>query len=153
MTFGNQLRSFSKTIDIVTDDIRSNILRTTKDKLQKSLGIEFVTLHIETVVNDLVGIRTSDWYIGGSPIDAVSLKNSQGSYTTQIALSYSTNKILWIVCENKGFLNDCDKYLDLYSKTNPTTIPKYLKHSETNSKTCNIIPLCRQILFAHFYGG
>ncbi|XGV98807.1 MAG: TIR domain-containing protein [Leptolyngbya sp. BL-A-14] len=143
MTFGNQLRSFSKAIDIVTDDIRKNILRIIREKLQKSLGIEFVSLHVETIVDDHIGLRTSDWYIGGGKIGSVSLKNSQGDYTTQVSLSFSANKILWIVCNDKGYLSDCNHYSDLCSKTDSNIIPAYLKRSDSLSKTSIILPLSR----------
>ena len=143
MTFGNQLRRFSKAIDIVTDDMRNNILLITREKLQSSLGIDFFTLHVETIVNDEIGLRTSDWYVGGGKIDAISLKNSHGNPTSQVALSFSTNEFLWIVCNDKSYLSECDHYLNLYSSTNTENIPKYLKSSDSLSRTSIIVPLSR----------
>lgn len=144
MTFGNQLKSFSKAIDIVTDDIKDNILHIIREKLQESLGIEFVSLHVETIVDDHMGLRTSDWYIGGGKIGSISLKNSEEAYTAQVTLSFSTNTPLWIVCRNKGYLSTCNnQYLDLWSNTDANIIPKYLKNSDSLSKTSIILPLTR----------
>lgn len=143
MTFGNQLKSFSRAVDIVTDDVKDTILNTVRDKLQESLGIEFITLHIGTTVNNQPGLITTNWRIGGDSMGAISLQDSEGAYTTQVAFAFDTNKPLWIVCNEENNLSTCNDYLDLWSATDNSLIPNYLRHSDSTSKTSITLPLTR----------
>jgi Predicted nucleotide-binding protein containing TIR-like domain len=144
MSFGNQIRSLSKAVDIVTNDIKDNILNIIKEKLKESLGIEFITLHVETIVDNYPGLSTTSWYIGGSKMGANSLKTPEGAYRTQVALAFALNRPLWIVCsEGKADLSICSHYVDLWSGTESNLIPNYFKNSDSLSKTSIILPLTR----------
>jgi Predicted nucleotide-binding protein containing TIR-like domain len=143
MTFSNQLKSFSKAVDIVTIDIKDNILGIIKEKLRTTLGIEFVVLHVETTVDNHLGLNTTDWCIGGGKMGVISIKKSEDTCTRQVALSFDINKPLWIVGSKREDLNNCDHFLDLWSGTDHKLIPSYFKSADSISKTSIIIPLTR----------
>jgi hypothetical protein len=85
--FGQQLESFSKAIDIVTDDVRKTILRMIQEKLDNCLNIRFITLHVAATVDQAEALRTSEWFIGGSKLGAaISLLRGDGKYRSQVAL-------------------------------------------------------------------
>jgi hypothetical protein len=143
--FGQQFESFSRAIDIVTDDVRSTILRMIQDKLDTCLNIKFITLHVATTVDQAEGLRTSEWFIGGSQLGtAISLLRGDGKYRSQVALSFLLNKILWIVCEGKKPLDSGAPLMDLASMSDANTIPAYIPRADSLSKTSVIIPLSKQ---------
>ena len=141
--FGQQLESFSKAIDIVTDDVRRNILITLQEKLDDSLGIRFLTLHTATLIDSCIdGLVTTDWLVGGNRFDGpISIRRLDGSYASQVSLAFGENKQLWIVRKDKESLDQGLPYLNFYDDLNKVDIPVYLRKSTSSSKTSIIFPL------------
>jgi hypothetical protein len=141
--FGQQLESFSKAIDIVTDEVRENILLTVQRKLETSLGIRFLTLHRATLIdNNIEGLITTEWLVGGDRFDGpVTIHRSDNSYASQVSLAFGNNKQLWIVRKDKSFLGDGPPYLNLILGETDPEIPPYVKKAASSSKTSIIFPL------------
>ncbi|MEM8723728.1 MAG: TIR domain-containing protein [Cyanobacteria bacterium P01_G01_bin.39] len=140
-TFGEFLKHFVLSVDIVDGHTKNAILEQIKLYLDEELGIVYITFLTETLINGQAGLSTTEWYIGGNK-SAFTLKNDQGHYSSQVTMSYDLEKPLWIVGENNDTLNHTNKYVDLWSKVDSQIIPSYNQAADRSSlKTSIIIPV------------
>ncbi|VAW57693.1 hypothetical protein MNBD_GAMMA07-505 [hydrothermal vent metagenome] len=139
-TFGDDLEHFVLSIDIVDTDVKNDLLEIIKNYLKSALGIHLIVLHVETRVNDEIGLHTTDWL--PTPQDlSVNIKNTNGDYSAQVAMVFDTENPAWIQGEHGKELFAESTYIDRWSNTNSELIPKYLKKTGNNTLTSIIIPV------------
>ena len=139
-TFGENLIHFVRSIDIVDSETKDSLLSLVQSYLLEELGIKFFTFQVESIVNDRIGLRTTDWHRGGER-SSFTIKDDKSNYQGQVSLSYDQRKPLWIVTADKQELRVSKKYIDLWSKTDNEEIPEYVKRTDAPILTSIIIPL------------
>ena len=139
-TFGDRLSHFVRSIDIVDHETKDSILSLIDHYLSDELGIKSFTLYVESMVNDLPGLRTTDWYRGANR-SSFSIKDDDGSYHGQVSLAYDRSVSLWIVNPEKKQLSIADNYVDLWSQVKQEDIPKYIKGTDNPILTSIIRPI------------
>jgi len=139
-TFGDDLKHFVRSIDIVDNDVKNDVLELIKDYLKSSLNIHLIVFHVETRVNNTVGLHTTDWLPAPDKL-SVNIKDENNKYTAQVAMVYDTENPSWIHGANGEELSQEENYIDKWSNADPELIPVYVKKTSNKTLTSIIIPV------------
>lgn len=136
-SFGFYLRQFARSVDIVDERTIEEIRKLVYDYVRDELEIGFFTLTTSHSVNGEPGLQ-SRWRTEGPPVTST-IRNPDGSYSTQIAVAFDTGRPLWIVDPGQGPLQSCDTYSERWSNT--TSLPPYQSPVNRPMRTSIVVPL------------
>lgn len=139
-TFGYDLEHFVLSIDIVDSDVKNDVLELIKDYLKSSLNVHLIVFHVETKVNNKVGLHTTDWLPTPDKL-SVNIRDENDKYTAQVAMVYDGENPAWIHGVNGGELSQEESYIDKWSNIDQNIIPNYVKKTRNKTLTSIIIPV------------
>ena len=144
-TFGDHLRQFARSVDIVDDQtldaVRDLIYTYVKDELDAA----YFSVAAEQSVDGRIGLRTV-WSSENQDF-STTIRNTEGGYTSQISVSFDQGKPLWIVDPGRGSLRNATSYVDLWSEM--LDLPAYQAPVKRDMKTSIIVPM---IHWSHILG-
>ncbi|SET52325.1 hypothetical protein SAMN05216326_1333 [Nitrosomonas marina] len=146
LTFGDQLKLFALSVDVVDIDRFNRINRLIDEYCRETLGIESTKLHLASEVDNQPALK--QYGMGALDIEHVrTIKTSNGNYNSLTSLAYGKRKPLWIVSANgKQNLKKCSSgFSDLWSGLK--TLPDYKTNGSIDEKelrTSIIIPICHK---------
>jgi hypothetical protein len=136
-TFGDYLRHFARSVDIVDDftieEVRDLVYAYVRDELEAA----YFSLATEQTVDGQAALRT-EWSTENER-HATTIRTATGAYSSQISVSFGERKPLWIVNKNQEPLRNSDDYVDLWSDVG--NLPKYVSPINRDMRTSIIIPL------------
>jgi hypothetical protein len=138
-TFGSHLQHFVRSVDIVDNQTYIDTRDLISEYLRDELNAANFELNREGTVNSEVGLRTY-WSSSGKSL-AETIRAADGSYATQIAVSFGTGKPLWVVSADRGPLNTSERYADLWSGL--ADLPRYRAPLTRDFFTSIILPIRR----------
>jgi Predicted nucleotide-binding protein containing TIR-like domain len=145
MSFVNDIRQFSISVDIVSENTYHDIRKLFVDYFSEKLGFNFVeVLKSEirrTSHNEF--LQTFWTFPEISEIMSDNILGSNGIPKTQTTYSYFHKTGYWIVSEGGVLLKNSDQYRDLWG-SDLGDIPKYQSANQFNIATSVILPIVRQ---------
>jgi len=136
-TFGDYLRHFARSIDIVDErtieEVRDLVYTYVRDELEAA----YFSLACEQVVDGRIGLRTV-WSTANEE-HATTIRTPAGDYSGQISVSFGERKPLWIVNPEQKSLRHSGEYVDLWSGT--PDLPNYEAPVDRDMRTSIIMPL------------
>lgn len=136
-TFGNYLRHFTRSVDIVDDRIFEAVRQLVYKYVRDELGATYFSLACAQVVNDATVLKTL-WSSEGEE-HFTPIWSSVDEYHSQISVSFDEQKALWIVNPDRRPLRETDTYVDLWS--NITDLPSYREPVNRDLRTSIVVPL------------
>lgn len=136
-TFGDYLRHFARSVDIVDDRTIEEIRRLVYTYVRSELEATYFSLASEQTVDGRIGLRTV-WTTENEE-HATTIRTSDGSYSSQISVAFGERIPLWIVNEDQRPLRQASEYVDLWSGA--ADLPKYVAPINRDMKTSIIVPL------------
>jgi hypothetical protein len=118
MTFGEHLRQFALSIDFIDATYYDLVQQHIKEYLKLQLGAVQVGFFERTKVDDQDGMTT----VWSYPTFRVyqSLKNPQGEYRRQLALTLGEDRSLWVVSPDKERLSPSNRGIDYWQEGHPS---------------------------------
>lgn len=145
-TFGDYLRHFARSVDIVDERTIEEIRKLVYTYVRDELEATYFSLAVEQIVNGKVGLQTV-WSTENEE-HATAIRTSGGSYSSQISVAFGERAPLWIVNKDQESLRQASEYIDTWSGT--TDLPKYVAPPiNRDMKTSIIVPL---VHWAHALG-
>jgi hypothetical protein len=136
-TFGDYLRHFARTVDIVDEhtleEVRDLVYTYVRDELEAA----YFSLACEQIVDGRTGLRTV-WSTENEE-HATAILTPDGTYSSQMSVAFGERKPLWIVNPDQEPLGQHDAYVDRWSGI--TDLPKYQAPVDRDMKTSIVIPL------------
>ncbi len=136
-TFGNYLRHFTRSVDIVDDRIFEAVRQLVYKYVRDELGATYFSLACTQVVNDVAVLKTL-WSSEGEE-HFTPIRSSADEYHSQISVSFGQQKPLWIVNPDRRPLRETHTYVDLWS--NITNLPPYREPVNRDLRTSIVVPL------------
>jgi hypothetical protein len=136
-TFGDHLLQFARSVDIVDDQTLDAVRDLIYAYVSDELDAAYFSLACEQQVDNRVGLSTM--WSSENQNHATTIRNAEGSYTSQISVSFDQGKPLWIVDPERGSLRRADSYVDLWSEM--VDLPTYQAPINRDMKTSIIVPL------------
>ena len=141
-TFGDQLKLFALSVDIMGVDRFNRVNRLIDEYCRETLGIELMKLHLASEVDGKPGLKR--YAMGALDIENVrSIRAGDGTYSSQTALAFDKRKPLWIVSAGgKQKLENAEHCSDQWSRLK--AIPAYRTTGsveESEVKTSIIVPI------------
>jgi hypothetical protein len=137
-SFGDYLQQFARSIDIVDERTIEDVRRLVYTYIEKELGAAYFSLSIETKVDGRPGLQT--FWSTGDETHTFTIRTPDGSYSSQISVSFDLGSPLWVVDEQQRPLRDCDEYVDRWSGVK--NLPKYrAPKANRNMRTSIVVPL------------
>ncbi len=136
-TFGDHLRQFARSVDIVDDQTVDAVRDLIYAYVTDELDAAYFSLAREQQVDDRAGLRTI--WSSTNQHHATTIRNAGGGYTSQISVSFDQCKPLWIVDPERGSLRQAGSYIDLWSEMQD--LPTYQTPVNRDMKTSIIVPL------------
>jgi hypothetical protein len=136
-TFGDYLRHFVRSIDIVDERTFEEIRNLVYDYVRDELEAAYFSLACEQTVDGRPGLRTA-WSTTNEE-HATTVRTSTGNYSSQICVSFDQRKPLWIVNPEQKSLRHSDQYVDLWSGI--TDLPAYEAPVNRDMRTSIVVPL------------
>jgi hypothetical protein len=141
MNFINELRHFSRSIDIVDESTYQDIKKLITDFFSEKLGFCFVEiLKSEVQRNSRREILRTYWTFPKTDNIDDPVIDSSGNPTTQTSYSYFYKSGYWIVSKDKCPLMNANGYIDLWG-SNLESIPGYQSANQFNIYTSVIVPI------------
>ncbi|NOZ90026.1 MAG: hypothetical protein GXO60_01940 [Epsilonproteobacteria bacterium] len=140
ITFGEELLQFAKAVDILDKDLFFDIKQIINTYAKERWGVKYVKimrLRFDEDGNRVLEKFFLNEYQGISNTgDFINIEHSKG----QMAFVIKQRNAVWISCANKeSYLNNCDKYIDHWSKLED--IPAYQNiASNEKMRTSIIVP-------------
>ncbi len=140
-TFGQRLKQFANTIDIVDKDTYEKSIELIEGYLRGVLNIEVEHILVELQNHDGTMVLVKHRLDTIDPFGFIPLADDDGEYKGQMPFAYATRKPLWIINKKTPSELDMDgaQYVDFWSGIN--NIPRYLSTGIEGIKTSIIIPL------------
>lgn len=146
-SFGDQLKLFALSIDVVDDDRFNKVGEMINDYCEKVLNIQHTRVFLKDSVEGQPGL--AKYKLGSKEKgSARRVQNGQGLYNGQSCFAFDKMCSLWIVSTTKAPLSESEGYIDLWSQT--AGIPPYRPIQEdstednTKMKTSIILPIERR---------
>jgi hypothetical protein len=136
-TFGDYLRHFARSVDIVDERTMDDIRQLVYNYVRDELAIGYFSLASEQTVDGKPGLRTI-WSTSPNG-HATTIRTPAGAYGSQISLSFDQRKPLWVVNLEQRPLRHTDDYVDLWSGV--AELPKYQAPIDQDMKTSIVVPL------------
>jgi hypothetical protein len=136
-TFGDYLRHFVRSVDIVDERTFDEIRQLVYDYVRDELEATYFSLACDQTVDGRPGLRTT-WSTANEE-HATTIRTPTGNYSSQISVSFDQRKPLWIVNPQQKSLRHSDEYVDLWSGV--SDLPMYQAPVNRDMKTSIIIPL------------
>jgi hypothetical protein len=136
-TFGDHLRQFARSVDIVDDQTVDAIRDLIYDYVSDELDAAYFSLACEQQVDDRAGLRTV--WSSENQHHATTIRNAGGGYTSHISISFDQCKPLWVVSPERRSLRQAESYIDLWSAV--TDLPTYQAPINRDMRTSIIVPL------------
>jgi hypothetical protein len=136
-TFGDHLRQFARSVDIVDDQTLDAVRDLIYSYVSDELDAAYFSLAREQQVDGRVGLRTV--WSSSNQDHATTIRNAEGGYTSQISVSFDQGKPLWVVDPERGSLRNAKSYVDLWSEM--PDLPTYQAPINRDMKTSIIVPL------------
>lgn len=148
MTFGEDLKQLSLSVDGIYEGQMARINRIIETYTKKTLNIQSTSVFLVTQEND--ESELGRYSLGSLNLERTEVvKNDKGEYSGQVPMSFGRRKPVWIVSkDSRGNLKDSDAYKDLWSGIRK--IPKYRPRKNDSEaldvpiKTSISIPLRRR---------
>jgi hypothetical protein len=136
-TFGDHLRQFARSVDIVDDQTLDGVRDLIYNYVRDELDATYFSLATVQQVDGRPGLRTV--WSSENQDHATTILNAAGEYTSQISVSFDQVKSLWVVDPGRGSLRQAKQYVDLWSET--SGLPAYQAPINRDMKTSIIVPL------------
>jgi len=137
-TFGNYLKQFGLTIDIVDNDTFNNFMEIIEEYVKNYLKIDKVSLKNKTIIDEKAGLREINKQGDGYSYSIL----RDGEVTGQTAYAFLNRKSLWVIDRNKKDLKDPEsRHVDLWNGVDD--LPQSFEHKSANVKTSIIVPIIR----------
>ncbi len=136
-TFGDYLRQFARSVDIVDERTIEEIRKLVYDYVRDELEAAYFSLACEQTVDSRPGLRTV-WSTENEE-HATTIRTLDGRYSSQISVSFDQRKPLWIVNREQKPLRQSETYDDLWSEV--PDLPRYEAPVNREMKTSIIVPL------------
>lgn len=136
-TFGENIRNFAWTVDIVDDYTFDEVKRKIQEYLLEQSDITLIKLLIDQKVDFEPGLGT-EWSVGGEKWSQ-QIKDKDGNYRGLAPYVYDTGMALWVTDAKQRHLRTGEDYIDSWSDTPPGDLPRYMSSAEI--RTTIILPL------------
>lgn len=136
-TFGDYLRHFARSVDIVDERTLEEVRKLVYTYVRNELEATYFSLADQQIVDNRIGLRTL-WSTAGEE-HATAIRTSDGNYSSQISVSFDRQVPLWVVNREQKALRRAGDYTDLWSGV--TDLPKYVAPVNRDLKTSIIVPL------------
>src|SRR6266581_4401165 len=107
-TFGSHLQHFARSVDIVDRATLVDARQMIWDYLREQLDAVYFEVTLEHWVNDAAGLKTN-WSSANRDF-SVEIRQPDGRYGSQVALSFGTRNPLWVVSPDRRPLRVADSY-------------------------------------------
>jgi hypothetical protein len=146
-TFASELRHFSRSVDIVNDQVfdrvREIIYKYVRDDLEVAC---FELMNEIEMANGAPGLQTFWNNRGKGHVQAI---RSNGQVSSMMAASFAQRKPLWVISPDKGPLAQAEQYEDQWSGVKD--LPKYVPIVEPQTRTLVVVPLQRSRVLGVYY--
>jgi Predicted nucleotide-binding protein containing TIR-like domain len=136
-TFGDYLRHFARSVDIVDEHTLDDVRQLVHDYVRDELEAGYFSLASEQTVDGRVGLRTL-WSTTNEE-HSTTIRTAEGSYSSQISVAFGERKPLWIVSPDQRPLRESKEYVDQWSGV--TDLPGYQSSIDRDMRTSIILPL------------
>ncbi len=136
-TFGDYLRQFARSVDIVDERTIEEIRKLVYDYVRDELEAAYFSLACEQTVDSRPGLRTV-WSTENEE-HATTIRTLDGRYSSQISVSFDQRKPLWVVSREQKPLRQSETYDDLWSEV--PDLPRY----EAPSSSTSVRPTARRL--------
>src|SRR6266568_8422424 len=109
-TFGDYLRQFARSVDIVDERTIEEIRKLVYAYVRDELEAAYFSLACEQTVDGHAGLRTV-WSTENEE-HATTILTQEGSYSSQISVSFGERRPLWIVNPDQRPLRQSNVYVD-----------------------------------------
>jgi hypothetical protein len=144
-TFGDYLRHFARSVDIVDERTIEEIRKLVYTYVREELEATYFSMACEQIVNGKVGLQTI-WSTENEE-HATTIRRPDGSYGSQISVAFGEREPLWVVSKDQEPLRQASEYVDLWSDTKD--LPRYVAPVNRDMRTSIIVPL---VHWAHSLG-
>jgi hypothetical protein len=151
-TFGEELKHFSHTIDIIEKSKFEDILRTTKSYLEELIYISKYCILQQRLARDkedlelYPNLNPRYGNIDFSEYGEFKIKEKDGQINGLSAFSYSSRVPIWVIPEDgSSDLKTTNKYIELWSNTPAESLPEYRRVYDGPCCTLIAIPLTQEI--------
>jgi hypothetical protein len=146
-SFGDQLKLFALSIDVVDNDRFNSIGEMINSYCKQVLHIQHTRVFLEGTVEGQPGLDR--YRLGRKERDSSRrIKNDHGEYNGQSCFAFNKAVPMWIVNKSKKTLSENQDYVDIWNKIENIPsyrqIQDYLSEDNTTMKTSIIVPVkCR----------
>lgn len=115
-TFGEDLRHFARSLDILDRALCNQVADIVKEYLDRTLSVHYVEIVAPTIVNGEPGIETV--YSSTGERHATSLRHEDGTFRTQLAMCFGAGVPLWLVSPDGEPLESTSDYTNSWKSPN-----------------------------------
>lgn len=146
-TFASRLRHFSRSVDIVDDDIFERIRQLIYKYVRDELGAAYFEVMRKQVLDSTSGLKT---FWSSADRDHIwPVSQPDGSYTNVITLAVGQQQALWVVGQDGKSLVESEKLEDEWSDN--SALPSYKPMADQTIHTLVALPLRRARLLGVCY--
>lgn len=132
-TFGDDLRHFARSLDILDKDLCRQALDLVRQYADQALSVQYLEIVAPAVVNGEPGIATV--YSSTGERHSTSLRHEDGRYRTQLALCFGEGAPLWVVSPDREPLDGTTAYRNCWRGPNASVpgadLPRYVPPNES----------------------
>jgi hypothetical protein len=146
-TFASGLRHFSRSVDIVDDQVFDRVRELVYRYVRDDLEVACFELMSEVEMADgAPGLQTFWNNRGRGHVQSI---HSNGQVSSMLAASFAYRQPLWVVSPDKGPLAQAEKYEEQWSGVQD--LPKYVPLIEPQTRTLIVVPLQRSRMLGIYY--